>query len=463
MDINPQIFKEYDIRGIYPGDINSDIYYSFGNALALYLDKKQKRPPKGNPQIVIGRDVRLSSDELAEAFADGVRDYGFDVLDVGRVTSPMLFYAAGSLGLFGGAMITASHNPPEYNGLKLVKDKDQWTGAWVGGEELKEIYRPVSAESYRPEAGKSPKGNLQKIDISEDYINFVSKDFKINRKLKVVVDASGGAVGPFLPRFLGKLGVDYIPLFFEADGSFSKHSPNPTLEEAQRFAKEKIKETNADFGVIFDGDGDRMVVIDHELRYVKGDVVGAMIGESILKKGDMFVFDTISTRSIKKHFEEKGIKSLRGKIGHYYIKKIMKENNAVFGLESSSHYYYKSLFNAESSFYSFKLLLEALDKNPGSKISDLAEPFLKYKSSGVINIPIKSEKEGKEILKKTEGLYEGGKRSFEDGILVEFEDWWFNLRPSHTEPLIRLAVEAKNQETMEEKRDEILNFLEKIS
>lgn len=324
---------------------------------------------------------------------------------------------------------------------------------------MKEIYKMLIDENVNLKINKKDRGGYEEINVIDDYINFVSKNFKINRKLKVVVDASGGSTALFLPQFLEKLGIDYIPLFFEVDGSFSKHNPNPTLEESQKFVKEKIKETEADFGVIFDGDGDRMVVIDSESEYLRGDIIGAVIADILLKERDLFIYDTISTRSIKEYFEKRGTKSLRGKIGHYYIKKLMEEKGAVFALESSSHYYYKLLFNAESSFYSLRLLLEVLDKNPESKISDLVKPFLKYYGSGLINLPIKSQEKWDDMLKKVKDFYKDGRQNFDDGILVEFASWWFNLRPSHTEPLIRLVIEAKTEELMEEKKKEILDLL----
>ncbi len=463
VNVNPEIFREYDIRGIYPAEINESVFYEMGKAVAFFLDKNQKKPEKGNPKIVVGRDVRLSSEKLALSFIEGVRDYGFDVVDIGRATSPMFSFASAKLESFGGGMITASHNPPEYNGLKIVKDRKQWVGDWVGGEEIQDIYKIFVGGDFNSGADNKSKGGYEKADVAKDYIDFVTKDFKIKRKIKAVIDASGGAAALLLPGFLEKMGIDYIPLFFEADGSFSKHNPNPTLEEAQKFAKEKIKETGADFGVIFDGDADRMVVIDEKSEYFRGDVAGAIIGGTFLKKGDLFVYDTVSTRSIKEFFEKKGIKPLRGKIGHYFIKKLMEEKNAVFGLETSSHYYYKKLFTAESSLYSFRLLLEAMDKNPDLKISDMGEPFLKYFDSGTINIPVSSEEKWKEILEEVKKTYKDGRQDFEDGILVEFESWWFNVRPSHTEPLIRLSVEAKDKETMEKKRNEILNLLKKFS
>jgi len=458
MEINPKIFKAYDIRGVYGKDFDMESFYYIGNAFAAYLDKIQPRKDLiKNPQIVVGRDVRESSDDLCRFFAKGVLDYGFDVLDIGQVTTPMFSYGVAEKKAFGGAMVTGSHNPAEYNGIKLVKEMARWVGDWVGDKELQEVLKTVISKKKVCKFENESKS--YKIDISEDYLNRVTKDFKIERKLKIVVDASGGSTALFLPKFFQKLNVFYSPLFFEVDPQFKKHNPNPSLPESQKFVKEKIKEIGADFGIIFDADGDRMVVVDEKLQVLRGDVCGGVIADSFLKPGDTLLYDVISSRAIKDYFEKNQIKTIRGKVGHYYIKKAMEEHKADFALEMSSHFYFKDMNYVESAFYALRYLLSALDEASDLAISDLAKPFLKYHDSGVINIEIDSKNKWFEILEKLKKKYKEGKQSFEDGILVEYGDFWFSVRPSNTEPVMRFIVEADTEEILEKRQKEILSLI----
>ncbi|MFC1751622.1 phosphomannomutase/phosphoglucomutase [Patescibacteria group bacterium] len=470
MDVNEKICKAYDIRGVYKKDLDEDTFYKLGNAFTAYLGKTQNYKTSQNPKIVIGRDVRLSSRSLAEAFVRGVIDYGYDVLDIGEATTPMFIFAVAELKAFGGAMITASHNPAEYNGLKLVKEMAHWVGDdWVEDKELDEVCK--IAQSDKPKIGNK-KGETKSTSVSESYIDRVTSGFKKSREMTIVVDASGGATSLFLVKLLEKLGVDYIPLFFMPDGSFSKHSPNPALEESRIFAKEKIAQLHADFGVIFDGDGDRMVLIDENSEVVRGDIAGCIIADSLMKSksGGLILHDAVSTKMIGEYFSKKGISTKKVRVGHTFIKEEMEKLDADFAMELSTHYYFKSMHSAESAFYALRILLEAMNDNPTLTMSGLASKFAKYFSSGTINIPMKSRQEWGGIIDKIKEEYSDGRQSFEDGISIEFENksgdgvsWWFNLRPSNTEPLIRLTMEADNKELLEDKKNEVLKFVEEIT
>lgn len=455
MEINPKIFRAYDIRGVYKKDFDDDTFYYIGNAFAAYLQKIQKFDfsSEEKPKILVGRDTRSSSETLAQCFMEGVLDFGFDVLDAGEVTTPMFAFCAGETKAFGGAMVTASHNPAGYNGLKVVKEMAMWTGDWIGGEELQEL---LKTEKQKEKICRGDfRGVCKKVDLSEDYLNSVAEGFEAERKLKIVVDASGGATALFLPRLLKKLKIDFIPLFFETDGTFSKHNPNPTLEESQDFVKAKVEETGADFGVIFDGDGDRMVVVDEKSEAMRGDVVGGIIADAFLGSRGSLIYDVTSTSTIKEYFEKKDIKTTRTRVGHYFIKKIMEETGTDFALENSSHYYFKKMHYAESAFYALRWLLTAMNKSPDKKISELAAPFSKHFTSGVINIDFELKEKWPELLEKIKEKYKKYRQSFEDGVSVEGEDFWFNLRLSNTEPVVRLVVEADSSNLLEEKKKEI--------
>ncbi len=460
MNINQKIFKTYDVRGIYPLELNEEVFYTIGKVFSDYLLNKQKIQQNEMPKIVVGQDVRLSSPSLAGSFIRGVLDSGLDVLDIGVVTTPMLYFAVIEARAFGGAIMTASHNPPEYNGIKFVRQMSEF----IGGEEIQELYRMcVNPDSLK--IFGNGKGKREKKDFASGYLDLVAKGFNARRKMKIVIDASCGTTALFLPRFLDKLKIDYVPLFFEPDGSFCNHDPNPLAESAQKFAKEKISEEKADFGVVFDGDGDRAVFIDENSNVFGGDVSGGIIAGGLLKAGDKIAYPLTSTRALRDYFGKKEVKTRMTKVGRFYIHKEMRENDVDFCSEMSGHFFFKSLHYTDSAFYALRLIIEALDKNPESKLSDLAGPFLKYFNSGEINLCLSSSGEWQKILAVMKKHFKDGRQNFKDGILVEYDEpsgginWWFNIRPSNTEPIVRLVVEAKTKELFEEKKKEILRLL----
>ncbi|MDO8590496.1 MAG: phosphomannomutase/phosphoglucomutase [bacterium] len=451
MVLNPNVFRAYDIRGLYPAELNEDFFYDLAKGLCSFLLENKKYFFLRRPKIVVGQDLRASSSFLADAFIDGILDFGFDVVDIGRATTPMSVYAVHTLNCVGGAMITASHNARDYNGIKFL-DK---SCRYIGGEEFLEFFKRIKSKNNY----KSKRGKYKETDISVSYLDFLTRGLILKRKLKIVVDASGGVAGLFLNNFLKKMKIDYIPLFFESDPFFEKHNPNPLLLESQFFVKEKIKETGADFGVIFDGDADRIVFVDEKSDCIRGDAAGGIVADSFLKKGDTFVRDTVSTMSLGEYFEKKGVKNIISNVGRFYMRKAMEKNKAVFGSEMSGHYYFKKLHYSESAFLMLRLVLEELDKKPNLQISDLVKPFLKYFHSDEIFFPLAHDDAWPDILEKIKKQYQTGRQSFDDGIKVEYDDWWFVLRPSNTEPVVRLCVEATNQNLFEEKKKEIFKLL----
>lgn len=417
MDITSKIFRVYDVRGVYKEDIDEDVFYTLGKTFATYI--------KEGP-MVVGRDIRLSSSSLAESFIRGILDCGLDVLDIGEVTTPMLYFAVTHLGGSGGAMITASHNPEEYNGIKFTDKNSQP----IGGKQIGEFFKTVKTKEV------DKKGEKKNVDVSEDYLTIITKDFKISRKIKINIEAKNSVAEKYLKRFLQKLG--------------------PEVE---------FSSSLADLNVAFDLDGDRLMVFDDSSIKFSGDVVGGVIADSFLKKGETLVSDIVSTRALEDYFSGRGIIVCRSAVGYFFIPKSMVDSGAVLGAEFSGHYYFKSLNYNESAFFALRKLLEALDKNPGLSILDLARPFMKYANSGQINLPIVSKGGWPEILSQLQEKYKSGKQNLVDGLLVEYEDpanggvnWWFSARPSNTEPLVRLVIEAKNETLLEEKKKEILNL-----
>lgn len=406
------------MRGIYPKDVNDDVFYVLGGVFADFIK---------SGKIIIGRDIRPSSMSLSESFIKGILDAGIEVVDIGIVTSPMLYFAVRHLEGSGGAMITASHNPLEFNGIKFTdKNAMPISGKEIGGllEKFKE-----SEHVFK----KTDKKSM--VDISEAYLDFITGGFGIKRKINVKVNNGSSAADLFLHRYFEKLGIQ-----FDADA-------------------------HIDFSVSFDTDGDRIVVFDENGRELRGDITAGILADSFLRKGDKMVCDMVSTGALRDCLKKRGIEVIKTKVGHYYIKKKMKEIDAVFGSEFSGHYYFKELNYVESAMFAFRKLLEALDKNPKSQISELAKLFEKYFNSGEMNIPISSKEEFEKNLEKVKEKYADGRQGFEDGILVEYPlaslrtSWWFNLRISNTESVMRLTIEAENEELLEEKKREIMSFL----
>ena len=418
------IFKAYDIRGIYGEQLNEDIAYKIGRAFAMYIGSK----------IVVARDNRLSSDSLFEALTRGITDQGSDVYNIGLSTSPMFYFAVSNLVCDGGVIITASHNPPQYNGFKMVRSDAMPLSGEDGIDQIKQLVEENNFSS-------SKKGNISTLDITDKYVN----SFEIKKyNLKVVVDTANSVSGLIVNRMFR--GVSLFHLFSELDGSFPNHEPNPLEEKNIKDLREKVLEYGADIGIAFDGDGDRVFFVDEKGELISSDLIIALIAKLIDKK---VLYDLRCSNIIKETARD----SVMWRVGHSFIKKKMKDEDIFFGGEYSGHYYLKqgsSYF--ESPYFVIYKLFEAMENK---KLSELIAPFKKYYHSGELNFEVKDKQS---VIEKVEKNYSYGKITKIDGVRIDFDDWWFLLRGSNTEPILRLIVEAKSKELLDSKIKEIVPF-----
>ena len=445
--LDPKVFKAYDVRGIYSTELDEDGARAIGRA---YVE--QFEPEK----IAVGRDMRVSSPSMAAAVMEGAASAGADVLDLGLVGTEMVYFAVGELSLDGGIMVTASHNPKEYAGMKIVR-----SGALpVGGESgLLEI-RDRAAQ---PPAKTSRAGTIEPYDIWPAYIERVLSfvDVDAIRPLTVVIDAANGMAGVMLPPILERLPIDSRAYFFEPDGTFPNHEPNPLLPENREFIVSKTLEEGADLGVAFDGDADRCFFVDDTGDFVPGDFITALLAESILEKEPeaKIIYDVRASWAVPDTVESAGGVALVNRVGHAYIKHRMREEGAgaVFGGEVSGHYYFRDFTQADSGVVPFLLILELVSKR-GQKLSELLAPYReRYFLTGELNTPVADVPSKLQELEERFGPE--GQISHLDGLSVESADWHFNVRPSNTEPLLRLNLEALSRELMERKRDEVLSVI----
>jgi phosphomannomutase len=443
--VDPKVFKAYDVRGIHPDELDEEGAYAIARA---YVEEFE---PKG---IAVGRDMRLSSPAMAAAAIRGAADGGADVRDLGMVGTEMLYFAVGSLGLDGGIEVTASHNPKEYTGMKIVR-----RGALpVGGDSgLLQIRDRASKGFAEPEK----RGSVSEHDVWPAYIERVLSfvDVDAIRPLRVVIDAANGMAGVMLPPVLERLPIDAVPYFFEPDGNFPNHEPNPLLPENREFFVAKTREEQADFGVAFDGDADRCFFVDDTGEFVPGDFVTTLLAESILRKepGGKVIYDLRASWAVPETVERAGGVPLINRVGHAFIKHRMRQEDAVFAGEVSGHYYFRDFSQADSGVVPFLLMLELVSKK-GRKLSELLQPLReRYFITGELNTPVPDVAVKLQELKERFGRE--GEVSHLDGISVDAQDWHMNVRPSNTEPLLRLNLEARSPELMERKRDEVLEVI----
>ncbi len=430
------IFRAYDIRGKYPEEINREIVFKIGCAFGKFITGKK---------IVVGSDARESSPELKQALVGGLTKAGKEVIDIGFSTTPMFYFAVNHLGADGGVMVTASHLGKEYNGLKLV-EKGALSLTYDSG--IGEIEKMVEKETY-----EEVEGRATKIDVKKDYLDFLVKE-RMELKGKIVVDAGNGMMGLVIGEVLERLGIEYKGLYLDVDCSFPNHEANPIKEETLKDLKEAVKREGALLGIAFDGDGDRLGVVDENGSVVPGDFLIALIARNILRKGGAkILYDLRSSRVVPEVIREMGGIPVKSRVGHSFISRKMKEEDIEFGGELSGHFYFKKTFYVESSILALINLLELISRE-NAKLSELVKPLKKYYKSGEVNFEVR-DKEGK--LKEIEEIYRerGAKIEKIDGVTVEFDDWWFNLRPSNTEDVLRLNLEAKTKELMEEKLKEV--------
>lgn len=442
--VDPSIFKAYDIRGIYPEQIDEDISYRLGKAFVAFL---------GEERILVGRDMRLSSPSLSRAFIEGARDQGADVVDIGLCSTDMLYFASGDLDL-PGAMFTASHNPKEYNGLKLCQRKAGPISEDTGIAEIRDLV----LKGNLPPASR--RGSLEEREMLPRYIDHVLSfiDLSVLRPLKVVADAGNGMAGLILPALFERLPCRLVPHCFELDGSFPHHQPSPIEPENIALLQRWVLEAQGDLGMAFDGDADRVFLVDDKGEPVSGSLTTALVARRILQEhpGEKIIYNCINSWIVPETIRAHGGVPIRERVGHSFIKQTMAETGAIFAGEHSGHYYFRDNYRADSGLIAAVYVLEIVSRED-KPLSEILEPFKKYYSSGEINsrvedIPAKLE----EIAR----LHSGAKRIDRlDGITVEYDDWWFNVRPSNTEPLLRLNLEAKTRELMEEKRDQLLELI----
>jgi phosphomannomutase len=442
--LDPKVFKAYDVRGLYPDELDEAGAEAIGRA---YVEQFEPR------RMAVGRDMRLSSPAMQEALMRGATSAGADVLDLGLVGTEMVYFAVGSLGLDGGAMVTASHNPKQYTGMKLVRRGALPVGGESGLLDVRE--RAMSGARHRT----GPEGTVAEYDIWPAYVDRVLSFVEVPaiKPLKVVIDAANGMAGTMLPPVLERLPIDAVRCYFEPDGSFPNHEPNPLLPENREFIVRKTLEESADLGVAFDGDADRCFFVDDTGEFVPGDFVTALFAGSVLEKepGAKIIYDVRASRAVPDTIEREGGVALVNRVGHAFIKARMRKEDAAFAGEVSGHYYFRDFSQADSGVVPFLLMLELISKR--GRLSELLAPLRsRYFITGELNTPVPDVALKLQELKER---YADGRVSHLDGISVDFDDWHFNVRPSNTEPLLRLNLEATSQQLMDQKRDEVLEVI----
>jgi phosphomannomutase len=444
--LDPKVFKAYDIRGIYPSELDEEGAYAIGRAYVEHFEPKR---------IAVGHDMRLSSPAMAAATIRGAVDAGAYVYELGLVGTEMVYFSVGDLDLDGGIAVTASHNPKEYTGMKIVR-----RGALpVGGESgLLEIRDRALKGFEEPTAS----GSVEQADIWPAFVDRVLSFIDVDSiaPLKIVIDAANGMAGVMLPPVLERLSqVETVRFYFEPDGTFPNHEPNPLLPENREFIIARTTAEAADFGVAFDGDADRCFFVDDGGEFVPGDFVTALFAESILEKepGAKIIYDVRASWAVPDTIKRAGGIPLINRVGHAYIKLRMREEGAVFGGEVSGHYYFRDFYQADSGVIPLLLMLELVSKRE-KKLSEILRPFNeRYFITGELNTPVPDV--DLKLRELQERFAPEGVVSHLDGISIESEDWHFNVRPSNTEPLLRLNLEARSKQKMEQKRDEVLEVI----
>jgi phosphomannomutase len=460
MAVAPEIFKAYDIRGLHGDQLDAAGAEQIGRAFVRVLSDLAGKAP-GELRIGLGRDMRLTAPELSARYRAGMVAEGAHVLDAGMVGTEMLYFLVGSRGLDGGLMCTASHNPKAYTGAKLVRG-----GALPlsGDEGIHDIRRTI--EAGLGDAKGAGGGTAQDVDVSADFhaaaLRFI--DPAKVAPLKVVVDGGNGMAGPMVGPLLERLGIELVTTYWEPDGHFPDHEPNPLLEENRRFIVDKVRETGAELGIAWDGDADRCFFIDDTGRFVDGDFLTAILAEHLLAKAESdppppaaILYDIRASRAVADVVARAGGVAYANRVGHAFFKARMRDEGAIFGGEVSGHYYFHDFYNADSGTIPALLMLEKLSVE-GKQLSELLEP---YRSTYFISGEINSEvADGEAKMAALEERYADARISHLDGVSVDYDDWHFNVRPSNTEPLLRLCLESLvSEQDMELRRDEVLALI----
>jgi phosphomannomutase len=439
-----RIFKAYDVRGVVPDDLNTDLARRIGAAFAEW---------SGLPAVAVGRDCRLSSPELAEAIADGAASRGADVIDLGLASTDLLYFASGALDL-PGVMITASHNPKQYNGLKFCLPGARPVGIETGLADI----RAIVERGDQPPAA-TPRGSIRRRDMLEAYVDHVLTfvDVEAMRPLTIAADTANGMGGLVVPAVLGRLPVTLHHLFADLDGTFPNHPADPIDPENQKDLKAAVLEHRADIGLAFDGDADRVFLIDERADDVSGSLLTALVARAMLRRepGARIVHNLICSRIVPETIRAEGGEPIRTRVGHSFIKQVMAETGAIFGGEHSGHYYFRENYRADSGLIAAVVVLGELS-SAAVPLSELLAPFRRYFDSGEINTPV--EDQAAKIEEIARALSDGRQDRL-DGLTVDYDDWWCNVRPSNTEPLLRLNVEATTSELLQEKTEAVVHLI----
>ena len=449
VSLNPAIFKAYDVRGTYPDEIHEDAARAIGAAFVAFLQAKR---------IGVGRDMRLSSPALASAFVDGATAQGADVVDYGMIPTDLLYFAVASDDLDGGVQVTASHNPGQYNGMKMVRQQAFPLSGDAGISDIRDLIA-----SDRVPAARGPRGRVSTKDVSAPYVEHVLSfiDPTLIRPFNVVLDAGNGMGGLIAPRLFDRLPCRTTRLCFEIDGRFPNHEANPLVEENRRDIVERVRADGADIGIAWDGDADRCFFIDGAGEFISGDFVTALLAEAFLLKhpGATIIYDLRASHAVKDVVARHGGTALLNRVGHAFFKRRMRETNAIFGGEVTGHYYFRDNFYADNGFIPALLILELMSKK-GQSLRELLEPLRgRYFISGEINTKLKSMDAVPAKLDEIAARFADAQQLTLDGISIEYPDWHFNVRASNTEPLLRLNLEAATPELMARRRDELVSLI----
>src|SRR3989344_1675723 len=441
--LNPKVFKAYDIRGLYPQELDHNTVELIASGFVEYLHSHDK----GN-LCLLGEDVRYTSPEIREMVKSKVLERGLDVLEVGVVDVPLFLFALNQSEADGGIMITASHNSIQYNGLKLYEG----TRALSERTGLKDIKNIIEA-GLKPYAG--PRGGRRFEDFGKNYAEFVVSHASLGRKINAIFDTGGGTMGLILPKVLEKLNLKSECLFLKPDPRLSVRKPDPLSQSAQAKAREEVLKTKAEVAFIFDPDGDRLVVLDEKGEAARADAILWLPASNFAKRRDALGAGLRASPALKDEAEDKGMRLLKSRVGRSFIQELMREEDALLGGELSGHFFFKEFFYSDSALWAALKVLEILSRSEAA-LSELLKPFRRYFQSGDINL-IAARHDL--IISELSEKYKDGARNYLDGLTVEYPFWWFNLRQSNTEDLLRLVIEARSKEIFHEKKDELLAFL----
>ncbi|MHC4658782.1 MAG: phosphomannomutase/phosphoglucomutase [Planctomycetota bacterium] len=448
--MDPAIFKAYDIRGVYPDQIDKDTTWKIGYAAARFLPSLLRGYERGQANalsLCVGRDMRTHSEAIANALIEGINATGTNVIDIGMIDTPQMYFAINHLGTCGGVQVTASHNPAKYNGFKISGLDAKPVGVDTG---LKEIQHIATALVHTK---ANVTGSVEKCDLTGQYKNHVLKFLKPNiGKLKIAVDASNGMAGKVVPAIFSDLPIEIIAINFEHKGKF-KHEPNPLVQKNLAQVRAAVKKKKCDFGICFDGDADRLMMVDQKGVTIGCDLMTALMAPYFLRKEprSTIVYDLRSSLVVSEEIIKNGGTPRRERVGHVFMKKALRDSHAIFGGELSGHFYYRDNYCTDSGLITLVYLLNIVSE-AGVPISELVKPLRRYYHSGEINFKVEDKQARMDELARR---YGDGQIDHLDGVTVRYKDWWFNCRPSNTEPLLRLNVEAKTKELLHEKLAEI--------